>query len=499
MILADDEIVITKGLTKLLDWNSLGIEIIGTYSDGESTMEGILKEKPDLALLDISMPKMSGIDILKNIRDLELPTRVIFISGFQDFTYARNAVRYGAKDYLLKPVVEEELLSAIHKAIREEDGEDTGYEEEADISGGGTHPGDPEEETGGVWYLPVLSCLDQQVGTRQEQKLHAFAYASFLQDYYKDREDVTVFNKGEDVLLLIRSGKEEACIKQFRSLTEQSPALSGGRYCFILGNVVHSLSHPAAILEALLPVKKQLFFEEEEVAILYPEKEEEDAGALESLSRLREALMNDILGMKEEKIEQDFEQFARALKIASSGRREDANYYFCSSVRLLEEKLVSLHMTGKDPDTKSLLEAGRRARSFAEMKTYFKEYILDYTRLLKHSAAKEEQKDIQKIREYIDVHYRENLSLEVMAGEFYMNPYYFSAYFKKQTGTGFKEYVSYVRLQHAISLLLTTSMKTYEIAAQVGFSDARAFTDAFVKKYGETPAVYKKRILADQT
>lgn len=96
MILADDEPMIIRGIQKLLDFGQLGIEIVGEYTDGKSAMKGILEQKPDLALLDISMPEMTGVEILKTCRDMGLDTKVIFISGFQEFEYARAAVQYGA-------------------------------------------------------------------------------------------------------------------------------------------------------------------------------------------------------------------------------------------------------------------------------------------------------------------------------------------------------------------------------------------------------------------
>lgn len=90
MILADDETVILNGIQKLVDWNALGIEIVGVFEDGRSAFEGIVRLKPDIALLDISMPKMTGIDILKEIHSMEIGTNIIFISGFQDFNYAKS-------------------------------------------------------------------------------------------------------------------------------------------------------------------------------------------------------------------------------------------------------------------------------------------------------------------------------------------------------------------------------------------------------------------------
>ena len=117
MILADDEPVITKGIRRLIDWKTLGIEITGEYEDGRRALEAIVREKPDIALLDISMPGMSGVEILKECRAMGNGVSVIFISGFQDFEYAKAALRYGAVEYLLKPVIREELLRAIEKSV----------------------------------------------------------------------------------------------------------------------------------------------------------------------------------------------------------------------------------------------------------------------------------------------------------------------------------------------------------------------------------------------
>ena len=95
--------MITKGIQKLVDWSAMGIEIVGVFEDGESAFEAIVREQPELALLDISMPGMTGIEIIKECLALKLSTQFIFISGFQDFEYAKSAIKYGAIDYLLKP------------------------------------------------------------------------------------------------------------------------------------------------------------------------------------------------------------------------------------------------------------------------------------------------------------------------------------------------------------------------------------------------------------
>ena len=116
-ILADDEAVILKGLRKLIDWEKMGIQIVGEARDGKEALELIERVKPDLAVSDIAMPELDGLDMLKRIGEMGLYTKVIFVSGYQEFSYAKRAVKYGAVDYILKPVEQEELEAALKKAV----------------------------------------------------------------------------------------------------------------------------------------------------------------------------------------------------------------------------------------------------------------------------------------------------------------------------------------------------------------------------------------------
>ena len=97
-ILADDEAVILKGLRKLIDWEKMGIQIVGEARDGKEALELIERVKPDLAVSDIAMPELDGLDMLKRIGEMGLYTKVIFVSGYQEFSYAKRAVKYGAVD-----------------------------------------------------------------------------------------------------------------------------------------------------------------------------------------------------------------------------------------------------------------------------------------------------------------------------------------------------------------------------------------------------------------
>ena len=496
MVIADDEAVISSGLCSLLDWKAFGFEIAGVYDDGNSAMEAILRDAPDLALLDISMPGLDGIEILKNIRKLSLPTKVIFISGFQDFQYAKDAVTYGAVDYLLKPVIKDELLNAVEKAISGKGESEKEAEPLGSIDVPGNLPVDPSAS-----YLPVLAAFFPAPGKgRQEMRLMRFAYFSFLRQYFDlhASEGIYLEHEGENLLLLKGVGEEEAQ-EQLASLAQLSQAHTQGTPGFVVGERAPSLSEALNGLKKCVESRGELFFSPPgPYQISYVRRKEVDhVFLMNNLTLLRTQLLDDLMAMKKECLRKDYDEFCEALRKASDGRKEDACYYFCSTIRFAEERHAQLHLEGLSPDMKELLDKARSCGNFEEMKSLFFSYFTQYQERLSGRIQASEKKNILEIQNYIQQHYREDLSLEVMGREFYMNPYYFSSYFKKQTGMNYKDYLTYTRIQHAISLLLTTDMKAYEVAIAVGFSDVRAFNDAFAKRYGETPSAYKKRTKQD--
>lgn len=113
IIIVDDEKMIREGLVKTMPWKQMGIEVVGSADNGQTALEIAIDKKPHIILTDIRMPKMDGIEFLKRIKE-ELPkAKVLIISGYDDFKYAQQAIRYGATDYILKPINVEELQKVI--------------------------------------------------------------------------------------------------------------------------------------------------------------------------------------------------------------------------------------------------------------------------------------------------------------------------------------------------------------------------------------------------
>lgn len=500
MILADDEPIITRGIRKLVDWERLGIFIEGEYGDGHSAMEAILSEEPDLALLDISMPGMNGIEILKSIHEMELKTKVIFISGFQDFEYARNALIYGAVDYLLKPVIREQLLTAVEKAV----GMIYGYnktlkEKQEDF------PRGKREETGQIelettTYLPVLvSVLFDGKEGEQEEKLLRFSLTSFLEEYLEEGKRGILFSKQENIVMILKGISTDTAKEIVMKLWGQAQELTGKKIGFVMGNVVDSMRDIPQQYQKCLEMSRYFFFINQiKIPVLAVGKEvffrKAESG---ELSEVREKMLESILLRNENTFENVYGTFCRILCLESDGRKEDACYYFCSTVRRVEEKMKELGVGTKELEIGKLLEQGRQCISFKEMEQFFGKILKAFSDAVKYSVENSEKKDILQAKQYIEEHYQENLTLEVLAKYIHMNPYYFSSFFKKHAGENFKDYVNKVRLRHAVSLLLTTDLKTYEIAEKAGFRDARYFTEVFSRTYKETPSAYRKRTLGE--
>jgi len=130
IFLADDETWEIKGMKKIIQEMDLPLLVDGEAEDGIAAWNGLQEKKPDILLADIRMPGLTGLELVQRIRQEEMNTKVVFVSGYAEFSYAQKALRMGVSDYLLKPVEEEELKEALEELMKELDGERESREEE---------------------------------------------------------------------------------------------------------------------------------------------------------------------------------------------------------------------------------------------------------------------------------------------------------------------------------------------------------------------------------
>ena len=113
VLIADDEAIVLEGLKYIIDWEDLGFSICSQAQNGEEALEKVLNLQPDLVLLDIRMPKLTGTEIIQIAREKGFKGHFIILSGYSDFSYAQTAIKYGVDFYLTKPIDEDELENAV--------------------------------------------------------------------------------------------------------------------------------------------------------------------------------------------------------------------------------------------------------------------------------------------------------------------------------------------------------------------------------------------------
>ncbi|WP_066051179.1 response regulator transcription factor [Robertmurraya korlensis] len=178
VVIADDEKLILKNLTQIIDWHGLDCEIIGTAENGQEVMEIIENQQADLLLTDISMPEMSGIELIKTLKQMDHKPMVILISGYDDFEYAKEGIKNNAFDYILKPIDYDELEDCVKRALNKI------REQKVSVY-------DHEKYT--IYELITSGKVDAQIKNKQ-----ALYFSVIIKNYKEDIE--FIFTKNADFL-----------------------------------------------------------------------------------------------------------------------------------------------------------------------------------------------------------------------------------------------------------------------------------------------------------
>ena len=495
MLIADDEPVIIRGLQMLIDWAQLGIEICATCENGEDALREIFAQGPDLALLDISMPGKTGIEILKALHTAQSRTKVIFISGFQDFSYAHDALSYGAVDYLLKPVKKDDLLCAVEKCLPVQ----ADHSAPASASDTGSYSdafGRVAEMEPTSYILTAVQPLGLNARNAMERQLIEFSIFGQLDTLCRQTGQGTAFQKkGQCYLLLVNMTQAQATgwLHEVQALLEQRTRCKVG---FVCSPATAEMSAVPTFTAPCRDACRWFYFADRlpdtVLAMDAPPFGEAPADTA-ALHPLQEAVADGFVETDREVFNRAVENLLAAVPPITDGRADAAVYHLLVCRRMVQARLErsGVQCAGGSSD---LLDAARETADYPALEALFKKSLEELYGQMAGQVKKNEHKDIQKVTDYIAAHYCENLTLEVLAKHIHMNSFYFSSYFKKQLGQNFKDYLNRVRMEHALELLLNSDKRSYEIAEEVGFKDYRYFNEVFSRYYGKTPAAYRKSI-----
>lgn len=538
--LVEDEIIIRQSIKNSIDWEKEGYEFIGDASDGELALPVILKEKPDILITDIRMPFMDGLELSRMVK-AELPDiKIVILSGYDDFEYAKQAIKIGVAEYLLKPVssaVLLEHLSEIAEKVRDER-EDLAlkkvyYQEMqeneelikmkflGELISGKLSLADAMEKgkrfhmnLSGPFYRIILFKFIQEDHVQAEQS-EALAGAYEAVGGYVDRfRDVFRFQRGVEGWAFLLTSVEEEMETQTKAFIEGLKAVIapfdtliwfGGigsevarirelRYSFREADKAFAgrfVQEPNQIISV-----EQLNFEQQDNefdANIFGEINQFDqiitrflsSGSLEEVESFVGALFTEIS-----------EDHFRSLMIR---QYIIMNIYatvltFCKKLR--KDAGAEGEAYGQWEGIRENEEILKQAVTTAESVDDIKDYIgtlLDHAIELRNTVGGRRYSDIiQTAKERIEQDYMsEDISLNSVAAEVCMSPSYFSSVFSKEMGKTFIEYLTEVRMEKAKQYLACSSMKTSEISYEVGYKDPHYFSYIFKKTQGCTPKEYR--------
>lgn len=522
-ILVDDEVFTRKGLLKLIDWEACGFQIVDEADNGEDALELIERLQPDVVITDIRMPVLDGLELIRHVvtKDIVKPYFII-VSGYDDFNYAQQAVRYGVHDFILKPIDETEFSHALVRlSERLKSDREARLREERLLSGALMESliiGEADEALLHEW--------EQRLELQPESRLfYVFVerndYQQALAANGNDDGRAEFKDRVEAALLAISNGEQpfylhehrnrigiivpgsilhsfQGCQRGFARRIQQSLAGHDGERIFVyFGQQAPQLS---LIQEAYETAKEALLYKyvyDESGIVLHEEAALQTLQYIGLEDSLYEQLLEQIEELHFEKLEETihylFESFREKL-YAPEAVKTAINHCVLGVVRVLgsmdgdQSRLSSL-----EPMT----EWHDRNLSLQGLKRLFTEFAIESANYIAQLRKEQHKGGIQKIRAYIEAHYHENISLKGIAGKFYMNPVYLGQLFKKAYGIYFNDFLLQLRVNEAKRLLRQTDLRIYEVAERVGFGNPDYFVTQFEKLERMTPSEYRSRLMKE--
>lgn len=509
LFIADDEATIREGIKCLLDWEDLGYEIVGEAANGDQAYQMILEHHPDLVLLDIRMPGMTGLDVIREAKSRGFDGKIIILSGYSDFSYAQEAIRYGVLSYLTKPIDEDELAELVTKIREQLDASaaarDTSdhYRQKAynhiisDFLYGNADTAKLDLDELSFKEAPYQVVIYEKYNHQSQTLGYSFADLLRITNQNHNSFDHVTLDAHEVVLL-----KGDFAIRKFEDFltryeNEQRPQKDSPLDSLFLayGKPVTELSRiPQSYQDALTLVNRRFFCEEGQHTIGY--------ASLPDLLQHKELISPDFLMSYSERLFSALSAFSHGKTAEILDELSSRLYDASDSIENIRLFFSDLYLQIKNRITAAYPNAGIPFPSNGDIiriiteKCYLYEIILflaEQFELILSSIGNTSGEDvIDDILYYIEHNHSHNLTLENIAPLFGYNSSYLGKIFNKKVGKNFNTYLDMVRIEHSKELLRNQDLKVYEIAEKVGYRNVDYFHLKFKKHVGQTPAEFRK-------
>ncbi|KAI7251726.1 hypothetical protein KC345_g11546, partial [Hortaea werneckii] len=458
VLLADDEPVILRGLKKLIAWDNLGLDIVGEACDGTQLKSMIESCNPDLIISDISMPGYSGIDIIRGIHQSGRPIKVVFISAYQEFAYAQQAVQYGALDYLVKPVNTGQLEQVVIRAatvIRQESEEERNKEmlksyERKNLS---VTVGEQLEQLtdGNKAAAAALARLGNTAITRyasvcvietdeysgepsrweeRERKLVEFALSNIIKETVDGRGNGYVFRKGERFGVLLQHEQLNEPQQLMEDLHHKINSYLKLQVSIGIGHPAGGIEEAAESYQSALKALRYRYFAGLNRVITYAVEGAEAPVQVSALTDIQNSFPEALKSLDRERLAELTGALLETVRLLSGDSRNQAVSHVYNAVIQLEQDMADF---GADAGLlnqggKPLLEKLADAPTFGILRQEFEAVLSRMSDQLSCRISGKELPQLAQVKTYVEEHFAENITLESIAAMVYMNPYYFSSF-----------------------------------------------------------------------
>lgn len=528
VFLVEDEIVMREGIKNHVEWEKEGFEFAGEASDGELAFPMIQNVKPDILITDIKMPFMDGLELSRLVKKEQPDIKIVILSGFDEFQFAKQAIEIGVTDYILKPVTSSQLLEKLHRiadGIEEEKSREKtalfieqeeslqsdqrrlfrklveGRASMSDIleQGQKLHMDLIAESYEIVLFQMRPKHVEQNlIGTYSEQMVKAYEE---IGEYVGGQDGIQMYEQLGEVLAFLLLSKsrdqisylQDSLLDQIKKISEKYEDML---YFIGVGNPKNHIREIWYSYEQASSVFSHRFMESQSRVYFYSTEREDDIdiGGMDVGKLDRKVLKNFLSTGEKNELDSFLNEYFQSLGEANLKSTFFRQYivtdvYF-TVVALLEE----VHATKEQAMAicGSVKDGAKSLGNLEETKTYVRELLLKVMDARAQMAKQKYGSMIQDAKEYIHANYNdEGMSLNQVAAYVNVSPNHFSTVFRQETGENFIEYLTSVRLEHAKEMLRTTSRKTSEIGYEVGYKDPHYFSSLFKKVEGMTPKEYR--------
>lgn len=522
VLLVDDEPFIIQGLKVLVDWQSEGFEVF-TAADGREAYDFLSENKVDLIIADIKMPVMTGLELLQAIRkELKLDTYFVILSGYAEFSYAQEALRYNCTDYILKPVEKEGLLSILGKVtslsedriIKDAENEKLAkayldkhimalLNGKFDVTNTDYICKHVEYE-GDVNYVSIqLDTLDvtEEMSDEEKKGRQRKLYLSTM-EFLKDNSklailDVSDSEKIYDVgFVFFRQLASDLKITEKQYIEDMYNFLANNTDLPITILVGKHVSGLTAISKSYGTVnllrslqgfreKKNIYYYEDEYQI-------SDTGILLYKNELDDLIkaveLNEQILIRQ-KVDAFYTEMQRT-GITKETMDLNVNYLLFQLIHLASEQDSEVN---QEEILRLISENTFEEGTLRGSKVHLTKMACEYGEYLSQLRKNVSKGVLAQIEDEVKKNYASNLTLKELSEKYYVNSAYLGQLFRKKYGCSFKDYLNAKRMEEAATLLKKTDMKIYQIAEAVGYKDVDYFVNKFIEAKGCTPAKYRKQ------